>query len=41
MTSSSKIDRQAMEHLQPSSFADLVSLLPGERSTVPNMGTLT
>ena len=38
MTSSSKIDRQAMEHLQPSSFADLVSLLPGERSTVPNMG---
>ncbi|MFR4025192.1 MAG: hypothetical protein ACLTZY_04965 [Alistipes indistinctus] len=38
MTSSSKIDRQAMEHLQPSSFADLVSLLPGERSTVPDYG---
>lgn len=38
MTSSSKIDRQAMEHLQPSSFADLVSLLPGESSTTPLMG---
>lgn len=38
MTSSSKIDRQAMEHLQPSSFSDLVSLLPGERTTKPMMG---
>ena len=38
MTSSSKIDRQAMEHLQPSSFSDLVSLLPGERSSTPSMG---
>ena len=38
MTSSSKIDRQAMEHRQPSSFSDLVSLLPGERTTKPMMG---
>lgn len=38
MTSASVIDRQAMEHLQPSSFTDLLELLPGEVSHDPNMG---
>ncbi|MCR4592170.1 MAG: TonB-dependent receptor [Bacteroidaceae bacterium] len=35
LTSSSKIERHAMEHLQPSSFADLLELLPGGRSKDP------
>lgn len=35
MTSSSIIDRKAMEHLQPSSFSDLLELLPGGRSADP------
>ena len=38
LTSASKIDRKAMEHLQPTSFADLLELLPGGKSTDPNMG---
>lgn len=38
MTSSSVIDRRAMEHLQPSSFSDLMELLPGGRSADPRMG---
>lgn len=38
MTSTSVIDRQAMEHLQPSSFTDLLELLPGEVSHDPKMG---
>ncbi|WP_315822514.1 carboxypeptidase-like regulatory domain-containing protein [Paraflavitalea speifideaquila] len=29
MTSASVIDRKAMQHLQPSSFTDLLELLPG------------
>ena len=29
LVSSSKIDRPAMQHLQPTSFADLLELLPG------------
>ena len=29
ITSASRIDRDAMKHLQPSSFTDLLSLLPG------------
>jgi len=37
-TSSSRIDRTAMEHLQPSSFTDLLELLPGGKSVDPNMG---
>lgn len=37
LTSSSKIDRKAMEHLQPTSFTDLLELLPGGRSVDPNM----
>ncbi|WP_290540054.1 TonB-dependent receptor [Alistipes sp.] len=38
-TSSSTIDRKAMEHLQPSSFADLLSLLPGGTATKPLLGS--
>lgn len=38
MTSSSRIDRSAMEHLQPTSFTDLLELLPGNMSQTPDMG---
>lgn len=38
LTSASKIDRKAMEHLQPTSFTDLLELLPGGRSADPFMG---
>lgn len=38
-TSASRIDRQAMEHLQPSSFADLLSLLPGGMAETPQLGS--
>lgn len=38
VTSSSVIDRQAMAHLQPSSFSDLLELLPGHISADPQMG---
>lgn len=38
VTAASLIDRQAMAHLQPSSFTDLVELLPGFVSTDPDMG---
>lgn len=38
LTSSSRIDRHAMEHLQPSSFADVLALLPGGRATSPSLG---
>ena len=38
LTSASKIDRKAMEHLQPTSFTDLLELLPGGKSVDPNMG---
>lgn len=38
MTSSSRIDRDAMEHLQPTSFTDLLELLPGGMSKTPAMG---
>ena len=38
-SSASRIDRQAMEHLQPSSFSDLLSLLPGGRAENPKFGT--
>lgn len=37
LTTSSKIDRQAMAHLQPSSFADLMELLPGGKAKDPNL----
>lgn len=36
MTSTSVIDRNAMEHLQPSSFADLMALLPGGMTSSPH-----
>lgn len=35
LTSTSVINRQAMEHLQPSSFADLMELLPGGQAKDP------
>ena len=38
MTSASRIDRSAMEHLQPTSFTDLLELLPGNISQTPDMG---
>lgn len=37
ITSASKIDRTAMEHLQPTCFTDLLSLLPGGSTQTPNM----
>lgn len=36
LTSTSVIDRKAMEHLQPSSFTDLLELLPGGLSRDPD-----
>lgn len=38
LTSASKINRTAMEHLQPTSFSDLLELLPGGKSIDPDMG---
>ena len=38
VTGASTIDRKAMEHLQPSSFADLLSLLPGCSASAPVLG---
>lgn len=37
LTSSSRIDRKAMEHLQPSSFTDILELLPGGRAIDPKL----
>ncbi len=37
ITSASKIDRKAMEHLQPSSFSDIVAMLPGGVINDPKM----
>ncbi len=37
MTASSRIDLKAMEHLQPSSFTDLLELLPGGMSKDPKL----
>ncbi len=39
-SSASLIDTTAMRHLQPSSFTDLVSLLPGGTTKDPAMGTV-
>ena len=39
VTSSSRIDRDAMKHLQPTSFADILELLPGNMSKDPDMGS--
>lgn len=40
ITSTSRIDRDAMAHLQPTSFTDLMELLPGNISHNPNMGAV-
>ena len=37
LAASSTIGKQAMEHLQPSSFSDLLELLPGGRSSDPSL----
>ena len=37
LTSSSVIQKHAMEHLQPSSFTDILELLPGGRSIDPSL----
>lgn len=37
LSSTSIINKQAMEHLQPSSFADLLELLPGGRANDPQL----
>lgn len=37
LTSGSRIDRDAMSHLQPTSFADILELLPGNISHTPDM----
>ncbi len=39
-TSASIIDSMAMKHLQPSSFSDLLELVPGNISTDPDMGAV-
>ena len=38
LTTSSKINRKAMELLQPSSFTDILALLPGGRTKDPALG---
>jgi hypothetical protein len=40
LTSSSIIDRRAMQHLQPSSFTDLLELLPGGRAKDPQLNSM-
>lgn len=40
LTSKSVITRKAMEHLQPSSFTDLLELLPGGLSKDPNFNSI-
>ena len=37
LSTASIIDRRAMQHLQPSSFTDLLALVPGGRSLDPNL----
>lgn len=39
MTSATIIGQTAMEHLQPSSFADLLALLPGGMTKPPSLGS--
>ncbi|OPC59282.1 TonB-dependent receptor plug domain-containing protein [Elizabethkingia bruuniana] len=40
LTSSTIIDQRAMQHLQPSSFTDLLELLPGGRSSDPALNQM-
>lgn len=37
LTSASTIDRRTLEHVQPSSFADVLALLPGNSTQTPNL----
>ena len=37
LATASKIEKHAMEHLQPSSFSDLLELLPGGRAQTPSL----
>lgn len=39
LTTSSVIEKHAMEHLQPSSFTDILELLPGGRSKDPSLSS--
>lgn len=39
LSSASVIKRRAMDHLQPSSFSDILELLPGGRATDPSLST--
>lgn len=39
LTATSKIGRHAMDHLQPSSFADVLELLPGGMASDPSLST--
>ena len=39
MSTSSVIGRQAMDHLQPSSFGDMIELIPGGRAQDPHLTT--
>ena len=39
LATASKIEKHAMEHLQPSSFSDLLELLPGGRAQTPSLTT--
>ena len=39
LTTASNIGKHAMEHLQPSSFSDLLELIPGGRSIDPSLST--
>jgi len=39
LSSASVIGRRAMDHLQPSSFGDLLELIPGGRSQDPHLST--
>lgn len=40
VSSTTRIDRSAMEHLQPTSFTDLLELLPGNVSRNPDMSSV-
>jgi len=37
ITSASTINREALEHIQPSSFSDILALLPGNTTHTPNL----
>lgn len=39
LSSASKINRQAMEHIQPSSISDILALLPGGKTSDPDFST--